>query len=113
MWGVHCPRSSRRRRGAHRDGWHACCISAAGPPTGRAFSAIKRGLIMRHVRILAAFGLLVAAAAANAQVSSTVTLTSDYDFRGFSQSATDPAIQASLDYAHESGWYVGAWASNV
>jgi uncharacterized protein (TIGR02001 family) len=68
---------------------------------------------MRHVRILAAFGLLVAAAAANAQVSSTVTLTSDYDFRGFSQSATDPAIQASVDYAHESGWYVGGWASNV
>lgn len=68
---------------------------------------------MRHVRIPAAFGLLVAAAAANAQVSSTVTLTSDYDFRGFSQSATDPAIQPSLDYAHESGWYVGGWASNV
>jgi uncharacterized protein (TIGR02001 family) len=68
---------------------------------------------MRHVRILAAFGLLVAAAAANAQVSSTVTLTSDYDFRGFSQSAKDPALQASLDYAHESGWYVGGWASNV
>lgn len=68
---------------------------------------------MRHVRILAALGLLLAAAAANAQVSSTVTLTNDYDFRGASQSATDPAIQASIDYAHESGWYVGAWASNV
>jgi uncharacterized protein (TIGR02001 family) len=68
---------------------------------------------MRHVRILAAFGLLVAAAAANAQVSSTVTLTSDYDFRGASQSAKDPAIQGSVDYAHESGWYIGAWASNV
>jgi uncharacterized protein (TIGR02001 family) len=80
---------------------------------GVLFSAIKRGLIMRDVRILAAFGLLVAAAAANAQVSSTVTLTSDYDFRGFSQSATDPAIQPSLDYAHASGWYVGGWASNV
>lgn len=68
---------------------------------------------MRHVRILAALGLLLAAAAANAQVSSTVTLTNDYDFRGASQSATDPAIQASIDYAQESGWYVGAWASNV
>lgn len=68
---------------------------------------------MRQVRILAALGLLVAAAAANADVSSTWTLTSDYDFRGFSQSATDPALQASLDYAHESGWYVGGWASNV
>ena len=68
---------------------------------------------MRTVRILAALGLLAAAAAANAEVSSTWTLTNDYDFRGASQSATDPAIQGSIDYAHESGWYLGAWASNV
>lgn len=68
---------------------------------------------MRHVRILAALGLLVAAAAANAEVSSTWTLTSDYDFRGASQSATDPAIQGSIDYSQESGWYIGAWASNI
>lgn len=58
-------------------------------------------------------GLLVVAGAANAEVSSTWTLTNDYDFRGSSQSAKDPALQASLDYAHDSGWYVGAWASNV
>jgi uncharacterized protein (TIGR02001 family) len=67
---------------------------------------------MRNVRILAALGLLTAATA-NAEVSSTWTLTNDYDFRGASQSAKDPAVQASLDYAADSGWYVGAWASNV
>ena len=68
---------------------------------------------MRQLRILAAFGLLGAAAAANAEVSSTWTLTNDYDFRGFSQSAKDPAVQGSIDYAAENGWYVGAWGSNV
>ena len=68
---------------------------------------------MRQVRILAALGLLAAAAAANAEVSSTWTLTNDYDFRGITQSAKDPAVQASLDFATESGWYIGAWASNV
>ena len=68
---------------------------------------------MRHVRILAALGLLAATAAANAEVSSTWTLTNDYDFRGASQSAKDPAVQASIDYAQESGWYIGAWGSNV
>ena len=68
---------------------------------------------MRQVRILAALGLLAAAAGANAEVSSTWTLTNDYDFRGITQSAKDPAVQASLDFATESGWYVGAWASNV
>lgn len=68
---------------------------------------------MRQVRILATLGLLAAAAAAHAEVSSTWTLTNDYDFRGASQSAKDPAVQASIDYANESGWYAGAWASNV
>jgi uncharacterized protein (TIGR02001 family) len=68
---------------------------------------------MRNLRVLAALGLLTAAGAANAQVSSTWTATNDYDFRGYSQSATDPALQGSIDYAHDSGWYIGAWASNV
>lgn len=68
---------------------------------------------MRNVRLLAALGLLVTAGAANAEISSTITATNDYDFRGASQSAEDPALQASLDYGHESGWYIGAWASNV
>jgi uncharacterized protein (TIGR02001 family) len=68
---------------------------------------------MRNVRVLTALGLLAAAGAANAGVTSTWTATNDYDFRSFSQSATDPALQASIDYAHDSGWYIGAWASNV
>lgn len=68
---------------------------------------------MRNFRILAALGLLGATAVANAGVSSTWTLTNDYDFRGNSQSAKDPAIQGSVDYAADNGWYVGAWGSNV
>ncbi len=62
---------------------------------------------------LATIGLLAVAGAAQAGVTSTWTATNDYDFRGNSQSAKDPAIQASLDYAAASGWYVGAWASNI
>lgn len=57
--------------------------------------------------------LLLVSAAASAEVTSTVTLTSDYDFRGLTQTDEDPALQASIDYAAEGGWYVGAWASNV
>lgn len=68
---------------------------------------------MRNLRILAALGLLSAAGAANAELSSTWTLTSDYDFRGLTQTEEDPALQASIDWADDSGWYVGAWASNV
>ena len=69
---------------------------------------------MQQVKVWSALGLLAVSGMANAGVSSTITLTNDYDFRGVSQSAEDPALQASIDYADEnSGWYVGAWGSNV
>lgn len=42
-----------------------------------------------------------------------VGLTSDYLFRGISQTGHAPAIQGGFDYAHASGFYLGAWASNV
>lgn len=48
-----------------------------------------------------------------AELSTTLTLTSDYTFDGISQTQEDPAIQASLDYGHESGFYAGVWGSNV
>lgn len=46
-------------------------------------------------------------------VSMNATLASDYIFRGISQTLGDPAIQGGLDVSHESGLYVGMWASNV
>jgi uncharacterized protein (TIGR02001 family) len=59
-------------------------------------------------------GLLGLSGVSQAQFSSTWTAVSDYDFRGFSQSAKDPALQASADYAFgDSGFSIGAWASNV
>jgi len=45
--------------------------------------------------------------------SATVALSSDYVWRGYSQSANKPAISGSFDYSHISGFYVGTWASNV
>jgi uncharacterized protein (TIGR02001 family) len=59
-------------------------------------------------------GLLALSGVSQAQFSSTWTAVSDYDFRGYSQSAKDPALQGSADYAFgESGFSIGAWASNV
>jgi hypothetical protein len=62
---------------------------------------------------LAALSMLALGAAAQAEVTGTVTVVSDYDFRGITQSAQDPALQGSIDYAHDSGFYIGAWASNI
>jgi hypothetical protein len=42
-----------------------------------------------------------------------MTIASDYRFRGISQTYRGPAIQGGIDYAHDSGFYVGNWNSNV
>lgn len=65
-------------------------------------------------RIAFAGVLLAAAGAANAgSFSVTPTIVSDYDWRGWTQSDKDPAVQLGLDYAFDSGFYVGTWASTV
>jgi uncharacterized protein (TIGR02001 family) len=46
-------------------------------------------------------------------LSATVTLVSDYRFRGMSLSDRDPAIQGSVDVEHQSGFYVGVWGSTI
>ena len=42
---------------------------------------------------------------------SNLTLTSDYRFRGVSQTFGDPAFQAGADFTMPSNFYVGTWAS--
>ena len=46
-------------------------------------------------------------------VSGSVGLVSDYRFRGVSQSDKEMAIQGGITVTHESGFYVGTWASNL
>lgn len=50
---------------------------------------------------------------AAAEVTGEIGVTNDYRFRGISQTAGDPAVQAGIDWSFESGFSVGAWASNV
>jgi uncharacterized protein (TIGR02001 family) len=52
-------------------------------------------------------------ATAQAQVSGNMAVTSDYRFRGVSQTQNAPAVQGGIDYAHSSGFYVGNWNSSV
>src|SRR5688572_26529339 len=68
---------------------------------------------MKLTHGLAALSLLALGAAAHAEVTGTVTVVSDYDFRGITQSAQDPALQGSVDYTSDSGFYAGVWGSNV
>ena len=46
-------------------------------------------------------------------VSGAATLTSDYRFRGVSQSDEGMAVQGGITLSHSSGFYAGAWGSNL
>lgn len=46
-------------------------------------------------------------------VTGNVAIVTDYRFRGVSQSGGDFAVQGGLNVAHESGFYVGTWASSI
>lgn len=47
------------------------------------------------------------------KLSGSVTIASDYRFRGVSQSDKHMAIQGGITAKHESGVYAGVWASNL
>ncbi|MBH1998491.1 MAG: hypothetical protein I8H96_05070 [Sphingomonadaceae bacterium] len=46
-------------------------------------------------------------------VNGAATLASDYRFRGISQTNKAMAVQGGLTVSHESGLYIGSWASNL
>lgn len=46
-------------------------------------------------------------------VTYNIGLTSNYIFRGTSQSGDRPAVQGGVDYSHSSGFYAGTWASSI
>ena len=64
-------------------------------------------------KTLIATAMLATTAVAQAEISGNVTMASDYVFRGISQTSNQIAIQGGFDYEHESGLYIGTWASNV
>ncbi|MEO0785272.1 MAG: TorF family putative porin [Pseudomonadota bacterium] len=69
--------------------------------------------LIRSVSLALVVGTgIVGAAQAQGEFSGSVTLTSDYVFRGISQTDGAPTVQGSFDYATDS-FYVGTWASGV
>ena len=68
---------------------------------------------MRILKALLAGAALLVTGYAQADVTETITAISDYDFRGISLTARDPALQGGLDYVHDSGFSAGVWGSNV
>src|SRR5690242_9420468 len=69
--------------------------------------SMMRGLMAGSIA-----GAALMAGAANAATTGTVSAVSEYMFRGIS-SSNGAAIQGSLDWSSDSGWYAGIWGSNT
>lgn len=68
---------------------------------------------MKKTLTLAALSAVLLTGAASAQITGNVALSTDYVFRGITQTDNGPAISGGFDYEHESGFYAGTWASSV
>lgn len=64
-------------------------------------------------KLLLALLMAAGVTVAQAEVTGNLGLTTDYRFRGVSQSQNAPAVQGGVDYTHSSGFYVGNWNSSV
>jgi uncharacterized protein (TIGR02001 family) len=71
----------------------------------------------KTIKTTAALSVLVASgvmsSVASAELTGNVGVTSNYIWRGVTQSADEAAVSGGIDYAHDSGFYAGAWTSNL
>jgi uncharacterized protein (TIGR02001 family) len=74
---------------------------------------LKKTLLTTAVATALMSGANIANADDAWSTSANVALTTDYKFRGISQSDESAALQGGFDVNHESGFYVGTWASSV
>ena len=68
---------------------------------------------MTYTKTYLATALLAAAGVAQADLSANLGVQSNYYFRGITQTDDNAAISGGIDYAHDSGLYLGTWMSNV
>jgi len=68
---------------------------------------------MKMKQIAIAISALLMAGSAAAELSANIGATSNYVWRGATQTDDNAAVQGGIDYAHDSGFYLGTWVSNV
>lgn len=67
----------------------------------------------QYAVLFASISLLSITTPVWADFSGTATLTSDYVWRGSSQTLEKPAVQGSMKYSQKNGLYASVWGSNV
>ncbi|MEM7468250.1 MAG: TorF family putative porin, partial [Pseudomonadota bacterium] len=45
--------------------------------------------------------------------TANASFSNNYLWRGLTQTQNEPVVSGGIDYAHESGFYVGTWVANV
>jgi uncharacterized protein (TIGR02001 family) len=73
---------------------------------------------MQKLKSIVAFGAIVGCALsaptfAAGELSANASVTNNYIWRGLTQTENEAAVQGGIDYADDSGFYVGTWTSNV
>ena len=63
--------------------------------------------------LLAASTVATSVQAADAPVTANFGVTSNYIWRGKTQGSDDSAVSGGVDYAHDSGFYIGTWISSL
>ncbi|WP_255516343.1 TorF family putative porin [Luteimonas suaedae] len=80
----------------------------------RSFVDVSHSRSTRSLAGCAALGLLAVATSTHAEsVSGSAALTSDYVWRGTTQTQGNPAVQAGFSLSSDSGFYGSIWGSNV
>ena len=79
---------------------------------------MKKSLFVKSALTLAGLACVATSAVAQAPApESTLAynagVVSEYRYRGIAQSRFKPAVQGGVDYTDKSGFYVGAWASQI
>ncbi|MBT8120048.1 MAG: TorF family putative porin [Gammaproteobacteria bacterium] len=69
---------------------------------------------MKNSIVLAtAVASILTSGVAAAELTANASITSNYIWRGITQTADQAAGQGGIDWGHDSGLYVGTWVSNV
>lgn len=48
-----------------------------------------------------------------AEITASISLTTDYVYRGYSKTEQHPTVQGGVEYVHDSGPFIGLWGSGV
>lgn len=75
-------------------------------------NTMKKALALSGVAALSAVASL-AHAADEHTFAKKVSLYSEYEYRGITQTSEKPALQLNLDYSHSSGFYLGFFGTNI